>query len=241
MSGKAYLVRVTEECSITFPEVVNKSQIVNPPANFRGLNMWGEIIPTASSHQVIFPASITGLFSSGDVIGAFTADGLCTGMVQIDASLSANALTVFGDDVYTSANDGLPEGQLMRFKLFKTEASHEFNLDIEFVESMNDGHFANNGISLVKAMNLVSVNEFSTTLAPSIYPNPAKDIVNIEFKSLPTGVFDADMMNAFGEVVKSIKSAEPTTSFNVSGLAKGVYYLRISAGSQVFIEKLILQ
>jgi len=241
MSGKAYLVRVTENCSITFPEVVSKSQIANPPANFDGLDIWGEIIPTPSSHQVIFPEAVTSSLETGDIIGAFSADGLCAGLFRIDGTQSANALTVFGDDVYTSAGDGLKEGQTMNFKLFKTETSQEFDLEVKFAESMNDGHFANNGLSLVKAINLVKVNEISDASAPKIYPNPAKEIVNIRFENLTNGSFDIELMNAFGEVVKSSESTEASANLDVSGLSRGVYYLRLTAGNQTFIEKLILQ
>jgi hypothetical protein len=162
-------------------------------------------------------------------------------MLLIDGSQNAGALTVYGDDAYTSATDGLLEGQMISFKLFKTETSAEFDFQLQFDQSMNDGHFANNGISLVKAMNLLTVNEINTSVAPNIYPNPAKDIVNIGFNGNTTVTFDVKMMNAFGEVVKNIKSAETATSLDVTGLAKGVYYLRISTGSEVFIKKLILQ
>ncbi len=241
MSGKAYLVRVTEDCSITFPESFNKSQINNPQSFIDVPDTWGEIITTPSSHQIIFPAAITRSFNQGDVIGAFATDGLCAGMLLIDHSQSAGALTVFGDDVYTTASDGLMEGQMISFKLFKAETSTEFDFQLQFDQSMNDGHFANNGISLVKAMNLLTVNEINTSVAPNIYPNPAKDIVNIGFNGISTVTFDVKMMNAFGEVVKNIKSAETSTKIDVTGLAKGVYYLRISTGSEVFIEKLILQ
>ena len=241
MSGKAYLVRVTEDCSITFPEVVNKSEIVNPPSNFDGSDIWGEVIPTPSSHQIIFPASVTSSLNPGDVIGAFATDGLCAGMLLIDGSQSAGALTVYGDDAYTSASDGLMEGQMMSFKIFKAETSTEFNFQLQFDQSMNDGHFANNGISLVKAMNLLTVNKINTSVTPNIYPNPAKEIVNIGFNGISALTFDVKMMNAFGDVVKNIKSAETLTSLDVTGLAKGVYYLRISTGYEVFIEKLILQ
>jgi hypothetical protein len=240
MSGKAYLVRVTEDCSITFPEVVNKSGVVNPPSNFDGSDIWGEVIPTPSSHQIIFPVAITISLNQGDVIGAFAADGLCAGMLLIDGSQSAGALTVYGDDAYTSASDGLMEGQMMSFKLFKTETSTEFDFQLQFDQSMNDGHFANNGISLVKAMNLLTVNEINSAV-PNIYPNPAKNCVTIEFEGLTNGAFNVEMMNAFGEVVKRGQSSETSANLDVSGLSRGVYYLRLTSGSQTFIEKLILQ
>ena len=219
---------------------MNKSGVVDPPSNFDGSDIWGEIIPTPSSHQVIFPASVTGSLNQNDVIGAFATDGLCAGMLLIDGSQSVGALTVFGDDVYTTASDGLVEGQMISFKLFKAETSTEFDFQLQFDQSMNDGHFANNGISLVKAMNLLTVNEINSAV-PNIYPNPAKNSVTIEFEGLTNGVFNVEMMNAFGEVVKRGESSETSANLDVSGLSRGVYYLRLTSGSQTFIEKLILQ
>jgi len=241
MSGKAYLVRVTEDCSITFPESFNKSQINNPQSLIDVPDIWSEVIPTPSSHQIIFPAAITRSFNQGDVIGAFSADGLCAGTIRVNDFDNANALTVFGDDAYTSSIDGMAGGLEMTFKLFRPGTSEVFDINTEFIAGMNDGHFANNGISVVKAFSLVSVNELVSGFKPNIYPNPAKNSVTIEFEGLINGTFDVEMMNAFGEVIKRGKSTETSANLDVSGLSRGVYFLRLTSGGQTFIEKLILQ
>jgi len=239
--GKAYLVRVTEDCTITFPENVIKSHLINAPENHNGPDVWGEIIPTPISHQVIFPSAITGLFNPDNVIGAFSPDGVCTGTFTIDENYDANALTVFGDDIYTLPEDGMLEGQAMHFKLFRPGTSEEINIEVEFEEGMNNDHFATNGISLIRAINLVSVSEINAGPAPKIYPNPAKDRVSIEFGELQDGSFTVEMMNTFGEVVIRTKSATSFTSLDMNGVSRGVYYLRLSNGNKTFIEKLILR
>ena len=55
----------------------------------------------------------------------------------------------------------------------------------------------------------------------TVWPNPAKDFVRIE----GTEVSEAQVYNALGQVVKTVKGSN---EINVSGLAKGVYLLRIT-------------
>ena len=55
----------------------------------------------------------------------------------------------------------------------------------------------------------------------TVWPNPAKDFVRIE----GTEAAEVQVYNALGQVVKTVNGS---TAINVSGLAKGVYLLRIT-------------
>ena len=74
------------------------------------------------------------------------------------------------------------------------------------------------------------INDFVSKF--SIYPNPAKDLINIEgdYKSI-------DILNMLGEVVLSSQYAK---SINVSGLTNGIYMLNITTPKGTQSQKITI-
>lgn len=78
-----------------------------------------------------------------------------------------------------------------------------------------------------------AVNELSSLVASiSVYPNPTKDVLNVVFSdvtlSLVEGQTTAEILNATGQVISISNLIASSSSLNVSELAAGVYFLRIS-------------
>lgn len=67
----------------------------------------------------------------------------------------------------------------------------------------------------------------------TIFPNPAKDIVNVQLQ-LPAGPVSLQVIDMMGHLVKSVRLQSSgdalSTAIDISGLARGQYY--ISAGSE---------
>jgi hypothetical protein len=59
-----------------------------------------------------------------------------------------------------------------------------------------------------------------------IYPNPAKDVLNIETKTT-IAVTSINIYNALGQVVLVIPNAQQTKSVDVSSLKTGSYFMKI--------------
>ncbi len=76
----------------------------------------------------------------------------------------------------------------------------------------------------------ISVHELSSLEAGiSIYPNPAKDILNVAFESTVFGAqTTAEILNATGQVINVSNLTDQISHLNISDLAAGVYFLRIS-------------
>ena len=71
----------------------------------------------------------------------------------------------------------------------------------------------------------------------SIYPNPANGILNINGGNAE---FDYAMFNGMGQMVAK-GNANGNTQINVSDLNKGVYFLRLTNGTQVRVEKVVVE
>ncbi len=78
-----------------------------------------------------------------------------------------------------------------------------------------------------------AVNELSSLEASiSVYPNPTKDVLNVVFSDVNLSVVEgqttAEILNATGQVISISNLIANSSSLNVSDLAAGVYFLRIS-------------
>jgi len=68
----------------------------------------------------------------------------------------------------------------------------------------------------------------------TIYPNPVKDVLNIDFN---TGTASCEIFDMQGKMV--LKLASGNTQFNVSNLPKGIYTLEITDLGQTKTYKII--
>ena len=76
-----------------------------------------------------------------------------------------------------------------------------------------------------------NVNEFD------IYPNPVNNTLNINGGNTE---YNYMMYNGMGQMVANGK-AQGTEQINVNDMAKGIYFLRITTGTQVRVEKIVVE
>ena len=75
-----------------------------------------------------------------------------------------------------------------------------------------------------------------------VYPNPAKEFINVEFSGLNDENISIEITDVFGKVVQKEISKNENQMFNlnVSSLAAGYYVLKISSGNSVIQKKIII-
>ena len=75
-----------------------------------------------------------------------------------------------------------------------------------------------------------------------VYPNPAKEFINVEFSGLSDENISIEIIDVFGKVVQKVISKNENQMFNlnVSSLAAGYYVLKISSGNSVIQKKIII-
>ena len=85
-----------------------------------------------------------------------------------------------------------------------------------------------------------TATDFFKTTTIELFPNPAGDQFMVEIKNMETDVLVyACLTNASGSVLheKTIKS--PLEAFDISGLASGIYFLRLTADNETHVWKVI--
>jgi len=241
-SGKAYLMSVTQNFSVTFPAcaALKDEEIINPV--FKNNSPWNDPVMTPSNHAIALPSAVLAQLMVGDVIGAFTEEGVCTGLVQVD-DLSQNILLqVFGDDPTTPEKEGYLDNEMMKFKLYRPQTKQEFEIGFEFDATFpsSDGLFTTDGLSAAGKIvfNPTSIGETGNP-GISFYPNPGNGL--IEFVAGDAHrIFRIIIMDLTGQ-----KTYETTfsgkTDINLTSAPKGIYIVKIESDNLVKVDKLIIQ
>ncbi len=240
--AKAYLVAVNNNCSVTYPESGENLKLT--PVNFSDKNIqttWNDPIKTVNDHIIAIKTETLLNIENGDIIGAFTNEGICAGVVEISDNSRNYSITLFGDDPTTPVKEGFLSGEILSFRLYRPSENSEYNLQVNFDISMPsvDGKFSANGLSSFKELlfDPTSVNGVLSENV-SIYPNPCNGKLIIR-ASNQENIYEIRILNTRGEeVIQNTLSGEKV--FNLSNLQRGIYIIKIYGESFLKVEKLIL-
>ncbi|MES2691588.1 MAG: T9SS type A sorting domain-containing protein [Bacteroidota bacterium] len=72
----------------------------------------------------------------------------------------------------------------------------------------------------------------------TLYPNPAKDALHISNSSAKN--IQAKLMDLTGKLIAE-KEITTSETFDLSGLSKGLYFVRLSSGSEVSVQKIAVE
>ena len=117
-----------------------------------------------------------------------------------------------------------------------------------FADILNDGIYsysvvATDGNGRYSAPEYVAVSvgtvgvEENTLESVSIYPNPANSMLTIDGGNAE---YTYTMYNGMGQIVANGK-ANGVERVNVSDMAKGIYFLRLANGTQVRVDKVVVE
>ena len=75
----------------------------------------------------------------------------------------------------------------------------------------------------------------------ALYPNPANDVVNVECTMNNVQCLGIEVFDVFGKLINTVNVTENTTRINVSSLANGMYFVRVTtnegAVTKSFVKK----
>lgn len=238
--GNAYLVRVADNTSITYPECT-KGKTATKTLDSIYNTPWNNVTITGSSHTIgIESRAMNDSIFAGDIIGVFTDDGLCAGMTEIDDTGENQALTAYGDDPTTPEKDGFEENEAMALKLYRPETEQQYLVFPEYDENMpNTEFFSNNGLSKITDMNLQLVGIEENQYQFNIYPNPADDHININTGGLNVEI-KFTLINLLGQTVKNGMINRRQTHISTKKMHEGLYLLKLSTNDKVLTTRRII-
>ncbi len=234
--GFAYLINVKNATIVDFGLVPPKSA---PAKRFNHANpfvpSWNAVNKTGEQHII----SVSGMaVLPNDIVGVFDNQGLCCG-ISANNEGAVMPLVIYGDDITTAAKDGLIQGEMMTFRIFRdgkeTEVVPVFNQSF----ADRNGLFAKDGLSVISEFKegTTGIN-YGETIAFTIFPNPNNGRFTIN-----TDVSDActfSVTNMHGQLVYSSKISG-SLQLDLSNQPKGVYMVRISNSVTTAIKKVVVE
>ena len=250
LPGKAYSMALSAAGSLDYSGF--DAPMTQPLASNIELNQlvnntpWNDIVFTGTSHTIaIERRTLENIenITAGDYIGAFTQNGICAGLIEYQEGEDNVAITAFGDDPTTnSLTEGFIPNEFLNFRMYNPSTGEEFLLTCEFDQNMpNTDLWAFDGLS--KIVNItatpVSVPEFSLNDI-ELYPNPANDMVRINCigritKGTELTVYSIDE----GRLLIRKNLVTNRIDLDIRSLAQGVYFVKVTDGSNVIVKKLI--
>lgn len=111
--------------------------------------------------------------------------------------------------------------------------------EIVFTVEISDGTDTKNAEVVVYVENCVDVNEY-TTNDVVIYPNPAKDMVNVTLNEDSENI-SWTLINMHGQVVKKMNEVSGSFEIDLNDVDKGIYFLNVSVGDKPIIKKIVVE
>lgn len=90
------------------------------------------------------------------------------------------------------------------------------------------------------------IHSYENIFSLSIFPKPARNNFSVSFNAREAGALKIEIENIFGECVQilieeKINGGSWNKSFSCSGVAKGIYLLKVSLNGRSFAEKIVVE
>jgi len=87
----------------------------------------------------------------------------------------------------------------------------------------------------------VSVPEFAPLAGVNIYPNPSVGVLNIDIAGAGKEAVQVEVFNAIGQRVHVLQSNDQKLVIDTRNWTSGIYTVRVQAGKQTLVEKVVVQ
>ncbi len=179
----------------------------------------------------------------GDELAVYDGE-LCVGSVTIlPYHLQRGMVSIAASSMDETGMNGFTEGNAFSLKLWKYETDTECILDLD-IES-GTPYFKKQGSTIVSlAKYLDSGFEVATgieNVKVTIYPNPTDGIITIGINQTLEEEVIVKIYNQSGQVIFQNTLTDQNAKIDLSGNAKGIYFIDLISGDAINTEKIILK
>jgi len=221
--GRAYLAQFNSSETVIFPQCLSvglfaSKSMVNEPFI---PEEWGKLHKTPISFVLALPLDqFAGEnISNGDVIGAFTPEGILAGISEIGLN---HTLVLFGDDPLTPEKDGFALGDPIVLKLYKRTASGIFTIEPNLVGDIPLESFKENGAAQIEEVKLTLVNK-TDWINCLVYPIPASHTLSI-FN--PSSTLQCIVTTPTGQALIHSRIEPGVNRIEIGNLRSGMYLIQ---------------
>ena len=225
--GQGYQIKMQASTTLIYPNGMQKTSRSNDfieklrPVHYR--------YPLSTGHNatIILPVESIGDLTTGDEIGIFNRKGTLAGSAVYEGG--PLAITVWGDDPTTDAQDGLAVADEFVYRVWRSTEKTEFNATVAYEQG--DEVYRNDGVSYLKRLN---INEHTDQAAINIYPNPSSDVLNIEYYLPKNEYVEIKLLDVYGKEIFNQTSHEVKgkhlITLHLTEIATGLYLCDFKSG-----------
>jgi len=182
---------------------------------------------------------------STDQIGKMRVVGssIDIGAVEIQSTLVGPTITQAGNQLSVPPNGTYQwyfnNGLISGATSFNYTATQNGNYHLIYTDSVGCGPFTSNTANVTG----VGIENYSSSLVYKIYPNPAKDYINISLKTGNTIIAQINLYNLLGKLILSKQVTRNNVRFSIQDLSEGIYFIEIittegnKTSSKIIINK----
>lgn len=197
-----------------------------------------------ASNIVVNPTSTTVYTVSGDLTGCGTT-AVSTATVEVNSNPTVTMGSLAGPYCInnpTVALTGSPSGGVfsgagVSGSVFDPASSGAGTFTLTYVYTDANSCSGSDNESVVVSL-CTGIEELSSS-SVSIYPNPAKDILNISIDHFSTENTHIEMFDAIGKLIVSDKVNNSLTSIDMSHLSRGMYTIRIVIDGKQLVRRIV--
>ena len=135
-----------------------------------------------------------------------------------------NATLVYDNNTLTTDSNGYVITQLV------TGSTYSYILSAPgFIPDSGNITIGNNDtiIYFTLLVDDTDINEIYDDMSIKLYPNPVEDILQISFENYIRKFKMIEVISLSGQIIKSYKTSEQSFSIDMTGINKGLYFIRI--------------
>ena len=173
---------------------------------------------------------------------------------DVPTGLTANNITKEGFDVSWNANANVNTWNI-RYRQQNgqwtsatsntnqysiTGLSAETNYEVQVQADCGDNNISDWSELLTVTTLVDGINSYLLN-SITLYPNPANDVVNVECTMNNVQCLGIEVFDVFGKLINTVNVTDNPTRINVSGLANGIYFVRVTTdegvATKTFVKK----
>jgi hypothetical protein len=179
-----------------------------------------------------------------DTVGDYAFTKLSLGIPVNEYTIRASAST--GGRISPPGSHLVLEGATLSFSF---EADEGYELAEILVDALSEGMLESYTFSDIASDHSIRAN-FQRTVSVSaeqagqslkIYPNPASDLVYLDFSGTPEGDGAFCLLDVTGAVLCSGKLTRGSGQVDISALEPGIYLFQVKLDEQTIIRKLLIE
>ncbi len=268
--GEGFKVKVNADEVLTIQEAYTKVGQVVPaplPTVHFTTKVRGNGIDHMNIHLVALPE---GMLAPGDEVGVFDGEQ-CVSAVHIPNGFLAGIAEGVGGtggvspespghawqvqpgglqtlSMAISANDGVPgegftEGHPFTLRLWRAHENREYLLEPEILKGStafvkHESTFASLAKYTITGSDRIAEAKAETFM---LYPNPTTGKVCLSTAGTAYHRINWQLLNAAGQLLREEVMKDGTVEIDMSGCARGVYYLKIKGEVETQVKKIVLQ